>query len=202
MVEARVPNRRGEGELLRGELLAAATRLLERGGRDTELTLRAVAREAGVSAPSVYPHFADLDELVLELVATHLADLAAALRRADNRATRAHDADPAERLAAVARAYVRWGLSHPGPYTVVFEGRALRQLSTEQEAAMTRDSGLLDEVAALVAAQVPAPADPEVAALALWTSLHGLVALRLSKPAFPWPSLGRHVAAAVHGTLG
>ncbi len=189
----RLANPRGQGALLRGELLDAASRLLERDGRDAVLTLRAVAREAGVAAPSVYPHFADLDELVIALVEHHLQGLAAAVGRAALRA----EGDPAGQLRAVAHAYVRWGLAHPGPYTVVFEGRALRQLTTEQERAMTADSGLMASVVTLVAALPPSGADPELTALALWTSLHGVVALRLSKPAFGWPSVRRHVDAVL-----
>ena len=184
---------------MRSELLAAATRLLERDGRDAVLTLRAVAREAGVAAPSVYPHFADLDELVVALITAHLADLGSAVRRA---AQRAGD-DPVERARAAAHAYVRWGLRHPGPYTVVFEGRALRQLTQRQEREMTTDGGLMDSVVELAAA-LPAPVDrpalePELSAVALWTALHGVVALRLSKPAFAWPSLRRHVDAVLVG---
>src|SRR6185437_6193275 len=79
---ARRPNPRGQGGRLRDELLDAASGLLAVGGRDAELTLRSVARAAGVAAPSVYQHFADLDELMLALVRYHLADLAAAIEAA------------------------------------------------------------------------------------------------------------------------
>lgn len=187
---ARSPNRRGQGSRLRDELLAAATRLLESGGRDAELTLRGVAREAGVAAPSVYPHFADLDALMLDLIATHLAALGEALEAADRR-VRSRPA--ADRLRTMAHAYARWGLEHPGPYTVLFEGKALRRLTREQELAMLAGSDLFGSLAGLLAALPEPPADPELAATAVWTSLHGLVALRLAKPAYPWLPLRRHV---------
>src|SRR3954466_13233566 len=124
----RTANPRGAGTRLREALLAAATRLLDAGGRDAVLTLRGVAREAGVAAPSVYPHFADLDALVLELIRRHLADLTEAVRAAVTRAGNAQEA-----LRRAAHAYARWGLERPGPYTVVFEGRALRQLTRDEE---------------------------------------------------------------------
>lgn len=196
----RPTNPRGRGARLRDELLAAASRLLERGGRDTVLTLRGVAREAGVAAPSVYAHFADLDELVLALIGTHLTDLGTAVRRAAARA----GSDPVAAVRAAAQAYVRWGLAQPGPYTVVFEGRALRQLSVDQERAMTADSGLMPAVVELVTA-LPRRPDEErdlaLVAVALWTALHGVVSLRLSKPAFEWPSARRHVDAVLAGVL-
>src|SRR5512142_915331 len=108
----RTANPRGSGARLRDELLDAATRLLDAGGRDATLTLRGVAREAGVAAPSVYPHFPDLDALVLELIRRHMGDLATRVRAA---VARADDARAA--LRAAAHAYVRWGLERPGPYT-------------------------------------------------------------------------------------
>ncbi len=50
----------------RADLLAAAAALLEREGTVAAVSLRGVAREAGVSAPAVYGHFADLDRLLDE----------------------------------------------------------------------------------------------------------------------------------------
>lgn len=187
---ARSPNRRGQGGRLRDELLAAATRLLETRGRDAELTLRGVAREAGVAAPSVYSHFPDLDALMLELIAVQLAALGDALASADRRTRHRRAVD---RLGAMAHAYVRWGLDHPGPYTVLFEGKALRRLTRDQELAMLAGTDLFGRLAGLLATLPEPPADPELAATAVWTSLHGLVALRLAKPAYPWPPLRKHV---------
>ena len=191
----RRPNPRGQGGRLRDELLNAASGLLAAGGRDTELTLRSVARAAGVAAPSVYQHFADLDELMLALVRYHLADLAAAIDAAlddagDQRATAA--------LEVMAHAYVRWGLDHPGPYTVVFEGKVLRHLTYEQEAALLAGTDLFERLAMLTAAATGA-IDPQLVATALWTGLHGLVALRIAKPAYPWPPLDDHVNAVLGG---
>jgi AcrR family transcriptional regulator len=195
---SRRANPRGQGARLRDELLAAATRLLESGGRDAALTLRGVAREAGVAAPSVYPHFADLDALMLELIRRHLADLGTAVRAA---LAPAEGVPARERLRRAAHAYVAWGLERPGPYLVVFEGRALRQLSVEDERALTAGDDLLTDFAGLLVELDPAPADPQLATVAMWTALHGLVALRTAKPSFPWPPLAAHVDATVAGVL-
>jgi len=45
-------NSRGEGSLLKGEVIRAAMRLLDRAS-NAELSLRMVAREAGIAAPSI-----------------------------------------------------------------------------------------------------------------------------------------------------
>jgi AcrR family transcriptional regulator len=189
---ARTANPRGAGSRLREELLGAATRLLDAGGRDAVLTLRGVAREAGVAAPSVYPHFADLDALMLELIRRHLVDLTAVVRTAVTAA-----GDPPEALRAAALAYVRWGLERPGPYTVVFEGHALRQLTRDQELGLSAGDDLRADLVALLRSLPRPPVDADTAAIALWSGLHGVVALRTAKPAYPWPPLKAHVAAVV-----
>jgi AcrR family transcriptional regulator len=193
----RTTNPRGAGARLREELLDAATRLLDAGGRDAALTLRGVAREAGVAAPSVYPHFPDLDALVLELIRRHLADLAAAVRTAVDGAQ-----DGEQALRRAAHAYVRWGLERPGPYTVVFEGRALRQLSRDEELALGAGDDLLEDLLALLRALPRPPADPARSAFAVWAGLHGVVSLRTAKPAYPWPPLEGHVDAVLDPFLG
>lgn len=194
----RQPNPRGQGSRLRDELLDAASGLLVAGGRDTELTLRSVARAAGVAAPSVYQHFADLDELMLALVRYHLADLTASIEAA---LAPVGDRPAAEQLAVIAHAHVRWGLEHPGPYTVVFEGKVLRHLTREQETALMAGTDLFRRLTALTAAATGA-VDAELAATAFWTCLHGLVALRIAKPAYPWPPLEEHLAAVLRPAWG
>src|SRR5215212_3691514 len=56
--------RQGEGPRLRQELLDAAASLLSTTGNEDAVTLRAVAREVGIAAPSIYLHFSDRDELL------------------------------------------------------------------------------------------------------------------------------------------
>ena len=66
----------------RRRILDAALRLVEEGRSPTALGLREVAREAGMAAPSLYNHFADMDELGLALVDESLIRLRAILRAA------------------------------------------------------------------------------------------------------------------------
>lgn len=199
----RQPNPRGQGSRLRGELLDAASALLAADGHDAKLTLRGIARAAGVAAPSVYQQFGDLDELMLELIRYHLAELGRAIATA---LAEVSEATAAEQLSVISHAYVRWGLANPGPYTVVFDGKVLRQLTREQEAAMLAGTDLFDVLTAITATAVVPGKDPVTAATALWTALHGVVMLRLAKPAYPWPPLAAHVdavlTAAWHSTPG
>jgi AcrR family transcriptional regulator len=61
---ARKRNPRGQGERLRDDIIEAASRLLADPAAPP-LTLRAVAREVGVAATSVYLHFDSIDTLTL-----------------------------------------------------------------------------------------------------------------------------------------
>jgi hypothetical protein len=110
----RTRNRRGEGGRLRDEIIAAAARLIEENGQDA-VSLRAVARSAGITAPSIYSHFEDLDDLLEAVIAHNFDALAANLRRG----VEAH-ADPKSRLRGACHAYVAFGRDHPEQYAVLF----------------------------------------------------------------------------------
>lgn len=197
----RTPNPRGEGARLREELLDAADRLLSSGGAWAEISLRGVAREAGVAAPSVYAHFSQLEDLMLALAAEHQAGLEDAVARAAVRAGGKGAADGA-RVRAVARAYVRWGLTYPGAYTHLYGGPVMRSLSREDDRAFSAGSVLIDTFAEALGDLRPAVADPGQTALALWTALHGLVTLRVGRPAHPWPGQDRHTDMVVASVVG
>lgn len=182
-------NRRGEGERLRTEILAAARRLLEVAGSDEGLTLRGVAREVGISPQSMYLHFAGLDELVLAVLAQCHAGMGQALNEAA-----AAETDPVERVLARGRAYLVWGTAHPGLYQVMFEGR-VQAVPEPDPAAPPAGRAVLhavrdDVLAAMDAGAVPR-SDPQEVALQLWALVHGLVSLRANKPGVPWPDAAR-----------
>lgn len=69
--------------------LDAATRILEETGREDALSLRGVAREVGISAPSVYLHFKDKTELVATVLDAAYWALAAAMGEAGEAAAAA-----------------------------------------------------------------------------------------------------------------
>jgi AcrR family transcriptional regulator len=161
---------------LRGELVRAAAVLLERTGAVEAVTLRAVAREAGVSAPAVYGHFADLGALLDAVVDEGFDQL-----RQQILAAVAPVTDPAERLVAGCRAYVGAGLAAPARYRAMFGPR--RGHGGEAFAV------LVDGVTACVAAGRSASADPAADAALLWTALHGVVTLHAATPDPAWPDL-------------
>src|SRR5919202_380443 len=107
--------RRGEGELLRNDILAAAERLLIQTGDDDAVSIRAIADAAGVTPPSIYLHFSDKNELLAAVCEARFRDFDQYLQDA----TAGID-DPVEALGARGRAYVRFGLEHPEHYRILF----------------------------------------------------------------------------------
>src|SRR5918996_884947 len=112
---ARERNPQGEGARLRDELIAAAGRLMAADDDVGSLSLRGVAREAGVAAPSVYLHFASKEALLRAVVSAHFAALQLAI---ETGVASAHD--PTSRLLAGCLAYCRYAAEHPGSYQLLF----------------------------------------------------------------------------------
>jgi len=176
-------NRRGEGDRLREEIVAAASQIIGEAGDDTALTLRGVARRAGIAAPSIYRHFADVDALKLAVVQRSFADFAAARDAASGDAD-----DPAARLLARCRAYTAFALANPGPYRYLFSQHAPTGDPARPPVDLPVFQALADSISRCQQAGLArAGDDPPWLAAQVWAALHGLVLLRLNAPGFPWP---------------
>jgi AcrR family transcriptional regulator len=188
-------NARGQGARLTEDIVSAALALIERTGSADAVTLRAVAREIGIAAPSIYAHFPDREAIVLAAVLRIFDELAEEIRRG---ADAAGD-DPADRLVAGCEAYASYGLAHPARYAVLFarhrtpppgyctpvafgpEGRPVLEFGAEAFALLVQS---IDDC---VRAGVSASTDVVADATAVWVALHGMVSLRTTLPGFPWP---------------
>jgi AcrR family transcriptional regulator len=171
-------NARGQGSLLRDEVLSAVDRLLGDDSRmhPKSLALREVAREAGIAAPSIYQHFASKDELIQAAVATGYRTLIESMRSAAS--DRGPDAAATAVLAANAYAYCRFADEHRGFFRLMFNSAALidtvddatggaAQLA-QQWAEAT--SGLRDQG---VKTELPPPR----LAMFVWSAVHGRITL-------------------------
>jgi AcrR family transcriptional regulator len=178
-------NRRGQGDRLRNELIAAATVMVEEGD---PLSLRSVARRVGIAATSVYLHFSDLDELLAAVVGQSFGELTAATAEA---ATGANS--PADELRRRCRAYCHFGLKHPNLYRLIFQ-TDLPQATLGDNPADTPGLRAFDNLVAAVdralqARRAPPHGDPFRLATLIWTADHGIVLARIARPTFPWPPL-------------
>lgn len=152
---------------LRAVILAQAAELVAERGADG-VSLRELARAAGVSHAAPAHHFTDRRGLFTALAAEGWRRLAAAL------------ADARPEFIDAALAYVRFALDNPGHYTVMFDRSLVDpddpELRAAQDAAgeeLRRGVGTLDDPRAVE--------DPGAAALAAWSLVHGFSLLWLNR---------------------
>ena len=166
---------------LRRALLDASLPLLRRGGPDA-LTLRAVARAAGVSQTAPYRHFADRAALVAAVaddgfrrLRERLIDAARAPDRTIGKAQ--HTARGG--LQAIALACVRFGLEHPEEYRVMF-GPEIAASPPEDGSARQQVFALLHGgIVGLQQQNLVRDGDSRAMTLTAWALVHGLVMLAL-----------------------
>lgn len=197
----RARSRKGEGERLRGEILEAVNRLLVEWGSTEKLTIRAVAKEVGVSAPSLYLHFSDKTEMIWEALADRYRDLADQMRTADENAARTDGAHLLARLRAQVHTYCRFALRAPGQYRLMYE---MRQPTVDADRIGGHPARLVSErfregVARCREDGYALTLPTEQLAQTLWAGLHGNVALTHSL--FPDASAERLVLGLADGLL-
>jgi AcrR family transcriptional regulator len=176
---------------LRPALVRAAMELLEESG-ETALSLRAVARRAGVSPAAPYRHYADREALVSAIAAVGYRELA-------ERLAAAHPSpSTAEQLARVAVAYVQFALERPALFRIMF-GESCDRDNDERVAATAAVSSYVRSIAKRTFPQ----ADAEALATAIWALVHGLAFLYIDgKLDAPKPSaVADRVTAAIQALL-
>ncbi|NUP51782.1 MAG: TetR/AcrR family transcriptional regulator [Catenulispora sp.] len=185
---ARRRNPRGQGRLLKAQLVEAAAHLLATLEQPETLTLRQVAREVGVAPASIYSHFPDLGALIEHVLRLRYDEVARLMNRAAESA-----ATPLATLVGQCAAYVRWGVEQPGSYRTLFGGRMPADLVPGS--AHGAGAELLGSVVTALG-DVTDPgrnrttdAEQWQAGLLLWTALHGLVSLYNDHGNIPWPPL-------------
>jgi AcrR family transcriptional regulator len=152
---------------LKAVILAEAAELVAERGADG-ISLRELARAAGVSHAAPAHHFTDRRGLFTALAAEGWRKLATAL-----------DAARPEFIDA-ARAYVNFALENPGHYAVMFDrslvdpdNQELRAARDAAGAELARGVGTLDDARA--------EKDPRAAQLAAWSLVHGFSLLWLNR---------------------
>jgi AcrR family transcriptional regulator len=190
-------NARGQGNRLADDIVRGALAIIERTGSDDAVTLRAVAREVGIAAPSIYAHFADREAIIMAAVVKIFDELADAVEQAETVA----GGDPVDRLLAGCRAYLDFGLAHPARYGLLFSPRGLapedycRPVPIGPDGSPVLEFGaeafsvLVQGIQACVDAGVSGSSDVLADATGVWVALHGAVTLRTAVPGFPFPEL-------------
>jgi len=168
-----------EKEKLRELIIDAARELFVHKGVEA-VTMRAVAKQIGYSATSIYLYFVDKEALLRTICENDLLQLAKTLK------TVFTIADPIERLVAVGDAYAKFALEYPNQYRMMFmmprpahkpESSSLQQNSFEQDAYFQLKTVVNDVYEAGLFK--PSLNDPELIAQTIWAATHGLCALHI-----------------------
>ena len=170
--------RRSSGETpyhhgaLHDALLQAAERVLERDGL-AGLTLRAVAREAGVSHAAPTHHFGDLTGLLSELAAIGFRMFNVAMV-----AARDSETLPMMKAMASAKAYVAYAQARPGMYSLMFRNERIDMTRPSlHEAATASFQGLANSAGASGAETLSL--DQAAVIARNWSLVHGFTMLLL-----------------------
>jgi AcrR family transcriptional regulator len=101
------------------EIKQTARRILVSEGPDA-VSLRAIAREMGMTAPALYRYFGSHEELIKHIIADIFTELAAGIRGAIASADAASGGDMTAKVLAACWEFRRWSLSHPREYGLIF----------------------------------------------------------------------------------
>jgi len=158
---------------LRRALLEAALALIAEAGT-SGLSLREVARRAGVTYGAPYHHFADKTALLAAVARQGFEALIAELEHAATRRTTLES-----ELLAMSEAYVAFAIRHASHYRVMFLPDVKQsQDATEMHAAAGRAFGLLQERIARARTSESEKVH-QVLATTVWAALHGLSLLAI-----------------------
>jgi AcrR family transcriptional regulator len=172
--------RKGEGQLLKEEILDSTEDLLIRHGSIDAVSIRAIAEGVGVTPPAIYLHFADKDQLFYAVCRRGFDRFASQLEP-----VLFSGGQPTERIRRLGEAYVRFGMENWQQYPILF---GVHKDFTIPEDELADDPGLrvLAGLVALVeeaieAGEIRKDLTARAVAGVLWAAVHGLVELLLGQ---------------------
>jgi AcrR family transcriptional regulator len=160
---------------LRERILSASIALIEEEGLSA-LSLREVARRAGVSHQAPYHYFADREAILATLAERGFATLQAAVE-----AARCSGTGPTEALELAAIAYVQFACDHPAHFRLMFRPE-LVALKDHPESANRSFNHVPAMVVDCMKAGLPESFGVEVMSTLFWSIVHGLACLLLDGP--------------------
>jgi AcrR family transcriptional regulator len=166
---------------LRSDLIAAAHQLVQDEGYEG-LTIRKLARRAGMAPMSVYSHFADKQDILYALAEDAFNELA-------HKIEANHAEDPLVSLRAVMVEFAAFGLGKPKEYLIVACTEQVASADKpEPDKTHNRNPAmelLIDRVEACVKAG-KLRGDPRAIATMMWAAGHGAISLLISFPNYPF----------------
>jgi AcrR family transcriptional regulator len=172
---------RGSGDLLRDEILDAATELLLDTGQAKAVSIRSVADRVGVTPPSIYLHFQDKDALLDAVCARYFEKLDEEMQRVS-----AGQSSNVEVLRAQGLAYIRFATDTPELYRIATMGEWRSDSDVDAALASSAFEHMCATVRALIDEGTFPLGDASGIALELWSAAHGVASLLIAKPHLPF----------------
>ncbi|MCI0624606.1 MAG: TetR/AcrR family transcriptional regulator [Acidobacteria bacterium] len=186
-----------EKQELRQQVLDAARELFVREGYEN-VSMRKIADKIEYSPATIYTYFQDKDEILDCLceetfLKLHLEKLAAAHQIGD----------PLQVLKKGMETYIRFGLEHPDHYFVTFILKAAPYEKTGNRETRKAKAGqqcfgdMRNIVRRCMEKGKIKNADLEETSQALWAGIHGLTALLITQPGFPFVERNRLIKRTI-----
>jgi AcrR family transcriptional regulator len=161
----------------RQRILDAAREMFVRHGYEAT-TMRAIAERIEYTPTAIYHHFKNKEALLAELCAADFRALATAFQKIGR------IEDPIERLRRSGRAYVQFGLDHPMQYQLMFMTQRPKEVDDQIHSDNPSEGAyaFLQQTCADAIATGKVRKDYRDAnelALMAWSSLHGMLSLRI-----------------------
>ncbi len=174
-------------EAIRERILTEALYIINQEGY-ANLSMRKLARRLGFTAKTIYNYYSNKDELYLMALSKGFEELAAEFRSAYQ-----SSGNPLEKMNALVHAYVRWGIENRNYYNIMFSmdtPKYVDYLGTKMEELAERQNRVAlkaAEIATVVLGEIAAfnksitPEDIPYRLLHVWSTLHGMVSLYISR---------------------
>jgi AcrR family transcriptional regulator len=174
-------------EAIRERILSEALFIINEEGY-ASLSMRKLACRLGFTAKTIYNYYSNKDELYLMALIKGFQDLTDQFHAAYR-----SSADPLEKLRAAVQAYVRWGIDNKHYYNIMFSmdtPKFADYVGTRMEPVADRQNRIALEVASISASILNEVAeyngsitkdDVPYRLLQLWSTLHGMVSLYISR---------------------
>ncbi|MGH3956219.1 TetR/AcrR family transcriptional regulator [Mycobacteroides salmoniphilum] len=172
---------KGQGWLLRQQIIDTAMDLVLRSGEARAPSARELTRALGITAPSFYRHFSSTDELADALCSRYFEQLGEALQRATSNISTALG-----RLHALGLAYVRFAAQNPLMYRLATAGPPRIGSESDEILSSSAFLHLRGVVQELVDEERFPPGNTLEPALQFWATTHGVASLLVTRPHLPW----------------